>query len=105
MCGAFNPIKDLYKTRVWQLSKWRNENFCEISALKQKNLIPQNIITKAPTAELRDNQKDSDNLPEYQILDQILFALIEEKKSVAEIIELGFEEKIVKKTAQLFYAR
>jgi NAD+ synthase len=104
MCGAFNPIKDLYKTRVWQLSKWRNENFCEISAFKQKNLIPQNIITKAPTAELRDNQKDSDNLPEYQILDQILFALIEEKKSVAEIIELGFEEKIVKKTAQLFYA-
>jgi NAD+ synthase len=103
MCGAFNPIKDLYKTRVWQLSKWRNENFCEISAFKQKNLIPQNIITKAPTAELRPNQKDSDSLPEYEILDKILFYLIEEKRSVLEIIAFGFEQELVEKIANLFY--
>jgi NAD+ synthase len=104
MCGAFNPIKDLYKTRVWQLAKWRNENLCEIGLLKQKDLIPSNIITKAPTAELRDNQKDSDSLPEYEILDQILFALIEERKSVEQIIDAGFEEVVAKKIAQIFYA-
>jgi len=94
MCGAFNPIKDLYKTEVYELTKYRNS----IS-----EVIPQNIITKAPTAELRDNQKDSDSLPEYEILDKILFALIEEEKSVAEIITLGFEENLVKKVAKLFY--
>ncbi|MBP7710796.1 MAG: NAD+ synthase [Rickettsiales bacterium] len=91
MCGAFNPIKDFYKTRVYELAK-----FC--------GKIPQNILTKAPTAELRENQKDSDSLPEYEILDQILFALIEEQKSTAAIISAGFEEELVKKVAKLFYS-
>jgi NAD+ synthase len=104
MCGAFNPIKDFYKTRVFELANWRNENFCEISTFKEKNLIPQNILTKAPSAELRDNQKDSDSLPEYAILDQILFALIEEQKSTDEIIATGFESELVKKVAKLFYS-
>ncbi len=104
MCGAFNPIKDLYKTEVYELAQWRNENMPEISAFKEKNLIPQNILEKAPTAELRPNQKDSDSLPEYEILDKILFHLIEEKKSVTEIISAGFAEELVKKIAKLFYA-
>ncbi len=95
MCGAFNPIKDLYKTRIYQLAKWRNE---------KSDLIPKNILTKAPTAELRPNQKDSDSLPEYEILDKILLALIEEEKSVAEILAAGFEEELVKKIAKLFYS-
>lgn len=103
MCGAFNPIKDLYKTRIYELANWRNENVPEISVFKNINLIPENILTKAPTAELRPNQKDSDSLPEYDILDKILFALIEEQKSVAEIIKSGFEEALVKKVAKLFY--
>jgi NAD+ synthase len=103
MCGAFNPVKDLYKTEVYELAKWRNGNAPEISLYKNKNLIPQNIITKAPTAELRPDQKDSDSLPEYEILDKILFALIEEQKSVAEIINSGHEEALVKKVAKLFY--
>ncbi len=94
MCGAFNPIKDFYKTRIYELCTWRN---------LEKNVIPQNILTKAPTAELRENQKDSDSLPEYEILDQILFSLIEEQKSVAEIIAAGFEEVLVKKVTKLFY--
>ena len=102
-CGAFNPLKDFYKTRIYELAQWRNENVPEISLYPQINLIPQNILTKAPTAELRPNQKDSDSLPEYAILDQILFALIEEQKSVAEIIKSGFEESLVKKVAKLFY--
>ena len=94
MCGAFNPIKDFYKTRIYELCAWRN---------LEKNVIPQNILTKAPTAELRENQKDSDSLPEYEILDQILFSLIEEQKSVAQIIATGFEEALVKKVTKLFY--
>ena len=104
MCGAFNPIKDLYKMQVYELAKWRNENVPEIALFDQKNLIPENILTKAPTAELRENQKDSDSLPEYEILDKILFQLIEEQKSVAEIIEAGFESELVKKIAKLLYA-
>ena len=102
-CGAFNPLKDFYKTRIYELANWRNENVPEISLYAHTNLIPQNILTKAPTAELRPNQKDSDSLPEYEILDQILFALIEEQKSVAEIIKSGFEEALVKKVAKLLH--
>ena len=104
MCGAFNPIKDLYKTEIYKLVNWRNENIPEISFYKKTNLIPQNIITKAPTAELRFNQKDSDSLPEYEILDKILYQIIEEKNSVEEIVKLGFEENLVKKIAKGFYA-
>jgi NAD+ synthase len=103
MCGSFNPIKDLYKTEVFQIAKWRNKNIPEISFFQKKNLIPQNILTKPPTAELRENQKDSDSLPEYEILDKILFFLIEEDKSINEIIKIGFDEDLVKKIAKLFY--
>jgi len=104
MCGAFNPLKDLYKTQIYVLANWRNVNVPEISVYPHQNLIPQNIITKAPTAELRPNQKDSDSLPEYEILDRILFALIEEKKSITQICADGFNEDLVKKVAKLFYS-
>jgi NAD+ synthetase len=91
MCGAFNPIKDVYKTQVYELAKLKSD------------VIPKNIFTKAPTAELRENQKDSDSLPEYEILDAILFALIEEQKSISEIAQ-KFDEALVKKVAKLFYS-
>ena len=65
--------------------------------------IPENILTKAPTAELRDNQKDSDSLPEYVILDKILFMLIEERQSVAQIIASGLEPSLVHQVARLFH--
>ncbi len=94
MCGAFNPIKDLYKTEIYELANWRN--FIG-------EVIPKNILTKAPSAELRPNQKDSDTLPEYEILDKILYQLIEEEKSVEDIIKSGFEENLVKKIAKSFY--
>ena len=84
--------------------KWRNGNVPALSLHKINNIIPQSIIIKEPTAELRDNQKDSDSLPPYEILDKILFALIEEQKSVVEIIELGFNSDLVKKVAKLFYS-
>jgi NAD+ synthase len=97
MCGAFNPIKDLYKTQIYEIAKWRNTNICKLSNLKEKNLIPQNILIKAPSAELRFNQKDSDSLPDYDLLDQILFCLIEQEKSISEIVEKGFDYELVKK--------
>jgi NAD+ synthase len=103
MCGGFNPIKDLYKSEVFAISKWRNQNIPDISAYNEKNLMPQNIIDKPPSAELRFNQKDSDSLPDYQILDQILFALIEEQKSINQITNQGFDSNIVKKVAKLLH--
>lgn len=89
MCGAFSPIKDLYKTEIYQLAKWRNLNIPkiaigDISKISQ-NPIPSDILTKAPSAELRENQKDSDSLPEYEILDKILYKLVEEAKMPEEI--------------------
>jgi NAD+ synthase len=101
MNGAFNPIKDFYKSEIYQLANFRNQNLCKISAFKNINLIPQNIIDKAPSAELRFDQKDSDSLPDYNELDKILYALIEEQKSIDETINLGFEAEIVKKVAKL----
>jgi NAD+ synthase len=102
MCGAFNPIKDIYKTEVFELAKWRNENIPTISVYQKINLIPHNIIIKEPTAELRDNQKDSDSLPSYEILDQILYQLIEEEQSVKEVVRMGFDEELVLKINRLF---
>ena len=101
MCGAFSPIKDVYKSFLYKLCHWRNNNIPAISRAKIANPIPHNIIEKAPTAELRDEQKDSDSLPEYEILDEVLFNLIEEKKSVAEIVSLGFSKDVVEKVAKL----
>lgn len=103
MCGAFNPVKDFYKTQIYELANWRNENVPQISAFEKKNIIPQNIIIKAPSAELRPDQKDSDSLPEYEILDKILFSLIEEQKSTAEISK-SFDENLVKKVAKLLFS-
>jgi NAD+ synthase len=101
MNGAFNPIKDFYKTEIYELANFRNKNLCKISDFGKLNLIPQNIIEKAPSAELRYDQKDSDSLPDYNELDKILYALIEEQKSIDETIKLGFEAETVKKVAKL----
>ena len=95
MCGAYSVIKDVYKTKVYELIKWRNEHIPKLSLNPVKAPIDSNIITKAPTAELRDNQLDTDSLPDYEILDQILHHLIEEKKSIADIIAYGFNQEIV----------
>jgi NAD+ synthetase len=104
MCGAFNPIKDLYKTQVYQITNWRNNNFCKISKYQKLHLIPENILTKSPSAELRFNQLDSDSLPEYDLLDQILYGLIEQQKSVQELHQNGFELSIVKRINDLLLA-
>ncbi len=101
MCGGFAPIKDVWKTDVFNLCKWRNENFSDLFKGPKGKVIPQNIIIKAPTAELKENQKDTDNLPEYEILDEILKGLVEKEISVEKIVSNGFDRKIVEKTAQL----
>jgi NAD+ synthase (glutamine-hydrolysing) len=92
MCGGISVIGDLYKSEVYELTRLINEN---------EELIPQNIITKPPSAELRFDQKDSDSLPEYDLLDKILFQYIEESKGPNEIIEAGFDEAIVKRILKL----
>ena len=101
MCGGFAPIKDVWKTDVFKLCRWRNENFSELFKGPKGRVIPENIITKAPTAELRENQKDTDSLPEYEILDEILKGLVEKEISVEKIVSKGFERKTVEKTSHL----
>lgn len=92
MCGGFAPIKDVYKTLVYRLARYRNT----ISPV-----IPERVITRAPTAELRENQTDQDSLPPYEILDAILEAYVEDSRSIAEIIASGFDEATVRRVAGL----
>jgi NAD+ synthetase len=94
MCGGFALLKDLYKTKVYDLCNWINNNN---ENPRRKNMIPYNIISKEPTAELKPNQKDSDSLPPYEILDQILEMLIDENKDLQSIINKGFKKGLVVK--------
>jgi NAD+ synthase len=94
MNGGFNPIKDVYKTQVFRLAKWRNT---------QGFVIPERIITKPPTAELRENQKDQDTLPPYEILDDILQGLVEEELPIAAIVKRGHDEALVKRIQHMLY--
>lgn len=92
MCGGLSVIADLYKMEVFALAEYMN---------KDGEVIPINTITKPPSAELRPNQKDSDSLPDYEILDQILFQYIEKRKGPREIIAMGYAEKTVKRILRL----
>ena len=103
MSGGYNPLKDLYKTRVFEISKWRNLNHRSWMRGTNTELINSSVLSKAPSAELRDNQKDEDSLPDYEILDSILKGFIDDDKSVAEIVNMGFDRKIVKEIEHLIY--
>lgn len=104
MNGGFNPIKDLYKMRVYELSAWRNAHMPPDCLGPRGEVIPKNIISKAPTAELRENQTDQDSLPEYPVLDAILEGLVEDEMAVDEIVERhGFERAIVERIEHLLY--
>jgi NAD+ synthase len=103
MCGSYNVLKDLYKTEVYELSNWRNNHIPDLSLNRILKVIPENIITKVPTAELRFNQTDQDSLPPYDLLDEILFNLIEKRMSSKELINLGYDKKIVEKVTKLLY--
>ncbi|HLL28938.1 MAG TPA: NAD+ synthase [Xanthobacteraceae bacterium] len=104
MNGGFNPIKDLYKTEVYRLSALRNRWKPEGALGPAGAVIPENILTKAPTAELRENQKDQDSLPPYDVLDGILQRLVEGEQSVAEIAAAGFDAETVKRVERMLYA-
>lgn len=92
MCGGFAPIKDVYKTLVFRLARYRNT----ISPV-----IPERVLTRPPSAELRPDQKDSDSLPPYEVLDPILEAYVESNASIPQIVAMGFEEATVKRVAGL----
>ena len=103
MNGGFNPIKDIYKTELYALANWRNINLPNNILLDKKDVIPASIISKEPTAELRDNQKDSDSLPPYDELDQILEGLVEYELSTSELEKKGFSREEIKKVENLLY--
>ena len=92
LCGGLSVIGDVYKTDVFRLAEFIN---------KDQEIIPTNTITKPPSAELRPDQKDTDSLPPYDILDEILYEYIEKRLSPQDIIDNGFEEKLVRRVLRL----
>jgi NAD+ synthase (glutamine-hydrolysing) len=90
--GGFAPIKDIFKVDVWRLATWRNE---KARAMGHVPPIPENSISKEPSAELRPGQKDTDSLPDYHLLDQLLDIYVEKNGDAAEIIKAGFDKSLV----------
>ena len=103
MNGGFNPIKDLYKMEVYRLARWRNAHVPKGGKAPGGIVIPENIITRPPTAELRENQTDQDSLPPYEVLDDILACLVEQEMPLAEIVARGHAAEVVKKVERLLY--
>jgi NAD+ synthase len=101
MCGGYNVLKDVYKMTVFELCKWRNENLPTTAMGAAAEVIPPRIISKPPSAELRDNQKDEDSLPPYEVLDAILMGLVEAEQSVDEIVAKGFARDTVVRIERL----
>ena len=103
MNGAYNPIKDLYKTRVFECCRWRNAEHHPWMKGPAGEVIPLNILQKPPSAELRPDQTDQDTLPPYDVLDEILRQLVEEQLSTEEIIASGFDRETVMQVQHLLY--
>ena len=103
MAGGYNPIKDLYKTRVFDICLWRNAHHRDWMMGPAGVMIDPRIIDKPPSAELREDQKDEDSLPPYPVLDAILTLLVDEDASVADCVSAGFDRDIVKKIEHLLY--
>ncbi len=101
MCGGFNVLKDLYKTEVYEVCRWRNANDPFGVAAEP---IPDRILTKPPSAELRPDQTDQDSLPEYAELDAILHGLVEEEASLDQVVARGFSQETVERVQRLLYA-
>jgi NAD+ synthase len=101
MCGGYNVLKDLYKVDVYAVCRWRNANAVNGGPLQP---IPERILTKAPSAELRPNQTDQDSLPPYEELDAILHGLVEEEATLDDIIARGHDVATVERVQRLLYA-
>ena len=103
MAGGYNPIKDLYKTRVFETCRWRNSNHRDWMSGPDGVVIPDRIINKPPSAELREDQKDSDSLPDYPDLDAILDILVDQEGSIADCVAAGFDAQTAKRVEHLLY--
>jgi NAD+ synthase len=103
MCGGYNALKDFYKTEVFELTKWRNANVPSGALVGHGNVIPERIITKPPSAELRPDQKDEDSLPPYPVLDDILRGLVDLEEDVDEILARGHDAATVRRIEHLVY--
>ena len=101
MSGGYNPLKDAYKTTVFRLARWRNAHVPRIGLNSAAPVIPERIITKPPSAELRPDQKDSDSLPEYEVLDDILLGLVEQELSVDDVAARGHDRATVARIERL----
>ncbi|MCC0077737.1 MAG: NAD+ synthase [Rhodobacter sp.] len=101
MNGGYNPIKDLYKTRVFETCRWRNLHHRPWMLGPAGTVIPPRVIDKPPSAELREDQKDEDSLPPYPVLDAILEGLVDREASVADLVAVGFDRATVKKVEHL----
>jgi len=101
MNGGFNPIKDLYKTEVYRLARLRNAWRPHGALGPAGRVIPDNVLTRAPTAELRENQTDQDSLPPYEVLDGILERLVEREEPIAKIVADGFDQATVRKVERM----
>jgi NAD+ synthase len=104
MCGGYSVLKDIYKTEVYRLARWRNEHAPEGGLGPSRRVIPDSSIDKAPTAELRPNQTDQDSLPPYDTLDAILHGLVEEEQSVDAIVARNIPRDLVTRVQRLLYA-
>jgi NAD+ synthase len=103
MAGGYSVLKDAYKTTVFQLSRWRNAHRPKLALGPSGPVMPERVIDKPPTAELRENQKDEDSLPPYAVLDPILHGLVEEELSVVDVVARGADEATVKRIERLLY--
>jgi len=103
MCGGYNVLKDIYKMEVFRLARWRNQAVPRGALGPPGRVIPERVIVKPPSAELRDNQTDQDSLPPYEILDDILECLVEKEMSFEEVVAKGFEPATVKRVEHLLY--
>lgn len=103
MCGGFAPIKDVWKTTVFDLCNWRNQHLPKGAAGPEGQVIPQRIIDRPPSAELRPDQQDTDSLPPYDILDAILIALTEEMADIETITARGYDKQVVEAASKLLF--
>jgi NAD+ synthase len=103
MSGGYNPVKDLWKTDLFECCRWRNAHWVEGFLGPRGEVMPSRVIDKPPTAELREGQKDEDSLPPYPVLDDILRRLIDADASVAEVVAAGHDREVVKHVERLIY--
>ncbi len=103
MCGGYNALKDFYKTEVFELTRWRNTHLPKGAKGRAGIVIPERIITKPPSAELRDNQKDEDSLPPYPVLDDILRGLVDEEADIDDLLARGHDAATVRRIEHLLY--